>query len=89
MTEQTVLEIAKQALLVGIQASMPLLLASLVVGTLVGVLQAATQVQEFTLTFVPKLLALALVLMLTGPWMLRSLIGFAVMMLREIPNMTR
>jgi flagellar biosynthetic protein FliQ len=89
MTITTVLEIAKHALFVGMQASMPLLLVSLIIGTLVGVLQAATQVQEFTLTFVPKLLGLALVLLLVGPWMLQCLVSFSTMMLQQIPSMAR
>jgi flagellar biosynthetic protein FliQ len=87
MTEVTVLEIAKQALMVGLQVSGPLLLSSLIVGTLIGILMAATQVQEFTLTFVPKLLALGIVMLLAGPWMLRSLISFATALLTRLPTM--
>jgi flagellar biosynthetic protein FliQ len=87
MTEVTVLEIAKQALIVGLEVSGPLLLVSLVVGTVIGILMAATQVQEFTLTFVPKLLALGLVLMLAGPFMMRSLITFATTLLNRLPSM--
>ena len=77
MTEITALDFAKQALLVGLEVSAPLLIASLVVGVVIGVLMAATQIQEFTLTFVPKPLAMGLVLLLTGPWMLRTLVTFA------------
>jgi flagellar biosynthetic protein FliQ len=76
MTESTVLELAKQAMTVGLQVSLPLLLASLGVGTLLGVLMAATQVQEFTLTFVPKLLVMGAVLLIAGPWMLQSLVSY-------------
>lgn len=86
MTEITALEIAKQALLVGIQVSAPLLLASLIVGTLVGLIMAATQIQEFTLTFVPKLLAMGVILLLTGPWMLRSLVTFTLMLFDKLPS---
>jgi len=88
MNETMVLEIMKNALLVGIKISMPLLLSSLVVGTTIGILMAATQVQEFTLTFVPKMLTLALVLLLTGPWMLRSLVVFARMIFNELPDLS-
>ncbi|HEX2951327.1 MAG TPA: flagellar biosynthetic protein FliQ [Armatimonadota bacterium] len=84
MTETTVLELAKQSMLVGIQVSAPLLLASLVTGTLVGVIMAATQIQEFTLTFVPKLIIMGLVLLIAGPWMLRSLMLFATLILGKL-----
>jgi len=87
MTEFMVLELAKNALLVGVKVSLPMLLASLVVGTLIGVLMAATQIQEFTLTFVPKLLALGVVMLIAGPWMLRSLVAFARMIFQSIPDL--
>lgn len=86
MNEQAVLELAKNAMLVAMQVSMPMLLASLVVGTVIGILMAATQVQEFTLTFVPKLLAMGLVMLLAGPWMLRSLVIFAQAIFHTIPT---
>jgi len=88
MTEITALEYVKQALLVGLQVSGPLLIASLIVGTLVGVLMAATQIQEFTLTFVPKLLAMALVILIAGPWMLRTLVGFTLMIFQRLPSLS-
>ena len=87
MTEMTVLDLARNALLAGVKVSAPLLLATLVVGTVIGVLMAATQIQEFSLSFVPKLLTLGLVLLIAGPWMLRSMVEFARMMLCGLPNM--
>jgi flagellar biosynthetic protein FliQ len=86
MTEVTILELIKHALTVGISVSAPLLLASLVVGAIIGILMAATQIQEFTLTFVPKLLALAAILLIAGPWMLRSLTAFALMIFHKLPS---
>ncbi len=86
MTEVTILELIKQALTVGISVSAPLLIASLVVGAIIGILMAATQIQEFTLTFVPKLLALATILLIAGPWMLRSLTTFALMIFQKLPS---
>jgi flagellar biosynthetic protein FliQ len=77
MTEMMVLEIIKQAMIVGLQVAGPLLLVSLVVGTVLGIMMAATQVQEFTLTFVPKILGMGLVLLLAGPFMLHTLMAFA------------
>ena len=87
MSEVSVLELAKNALLIGIKVSMPMLLASLIVGTLIGILMAATQVQEFTLTFVPKLLALGVVLLVAGPWMLHSLVSFGSMIFQSLPSL--
>ena len=87
MTELTVLEIARNAMLVAMKVSLPMLLATLVVGTVIGVVMAATQVQEFTLTFVPKLLILGLVLLVMGPWMLRGLVTFARLIFQQIPDM--
>lgn len=88
MTDMTVLELIKQALTVGLSVSAPLLLASLVVGAILGILMAATQIQEFTLTFVPKLLVLSAVLLICGPWMLRSLVAFALMIFNKITTVT-
>ncbi len=89
MNELTVLEVMKQAITVGIEVSAPLLLASLVVGTVVGVLMAATQIQEFTLSFVPKLFAMGVVLLLAGPWMLRTLIAFTINIFQRLPGVIR
>ena len=86
MNELVVLQLAKQAMLVGIEVAAPLLLVSLVVGTLIGLIMAATQVQEFTLTFVPKLIAMGIILLLVGPWMLQILIGFATMIFQKVPS---
>ncbi|MHB9025426.1 MAG: flagellar biosynthetic protein FliQ [Armatimonadota bacterium] len=83
----TVLELAKMALMVGVQVSAPMLAVSLVVGTVIGVLMAATQVQEFTLTFVPKLLAMGIIMLLVGPWMLRMLVAFATAIFGKLPAM--
>ena len=89
MNELTVLEVMKQAITVGIEVSAPLLLASLVVGTVVGVLMAATQIQEFTLSFVPKLFAMGVVLLLAGPWILRTLIAFTINIFQRLPGVIR
>lgn len=67
----------------------PVLMVALVVGTLVGILQAVTQVQEMTLTFVPKVIAMGLTVLVCGSWMLRSLAGFTVELIESIPNYVR
>jgi flagellar biosynthetic protein FliQ len=80
--------IAAQTITVTLKLAMPTLLASLGVGLLVSILQAVTQIQEQTLTFIPKAFAVGLVLVLLGPWMLDSMIAFTVEIYRQIPAMT-
>ncbi|MCC7329025.1 MAG: flagellar biosynthesis protein FliQ [Gammaproteobacteria bacterium] len=87
MTPEMVLTVARESLTVTILVAAPLLLAALVTGVLVGVLQAATQINEMTLSFIPKLLALVLVLLATGPWMLEMLTGYTRTLFHNIPAM--
>ena len=67
----------------------PILLASLVIGVVVSLLQSVTSIQEQTLSFVPKLLAIALVLVAAAPWMLRTLMQFTVTFLTRLPEVVR
>lgn len=76
LTTQAVVALGRQALELLLLMVGPLLLVALVVGTLVSILQAVTQVQETTLTFLPKLVALALTLVILGPWMLTMLVDY-------------
>ncbi len=85
MTPESVLTLGQQALQLALLLAAPLLLVSLAVGLLVGVFQAATQINEMTLSFIPKLLAMAATLMLAGPWMLQLLIEFTRRLLESIP----
>jgi flagellar biosynthesis protein FliQ len=78
MGESEVLNIGRQCLLVTLQLALPILLFGLVAGVLVSIFQAVTSIQEFTLTFVPKLLAVILALAIFGPWMLSTLVSFTV-----------
>jgi flagellar biosynthetic protein FliQ len=87
MTPETVLTVAREALTVTALVSAPLLLSALVTGVFVGVLQAATQINEMTLSFIPKLLALVLALVAAGPWMLQLLTGYTQTLFRSIPGM--
>ena len=66
--------IVKKALITGVTVGGPILIISLVVGLIISIFQATTQIQEQTLTFVPKLIAIILVLVLGGPWMLNKLV---------------
>jgi flagellar biosynthesis protein FliQ len=85
MTQGDVIEVARNALLVALKLSMPVLLSGLVAGVLVSIFQAVTQIQEFTLTFVPKLLAVILALALFGPWMMTTMTHFIVHTFSHMP----
>jgi flagellar biosynthetic protein FliQ len=76
MQNGEVLLISRQAMEVALMVALPLLSVSLFIGILVSVFQAATSIQEMTLTFVPKVLGFALVVFLLGSWMLTTLVGF-------------
>ncbi len=76
MTDLDVLEAGRHVLIVALQLSLPVLLFGLVAGVCVSIFQAVTQIQEFTLTFVPKLLAVVSALALFGPWMLATMVHF-------------
>lgn len=76
MTENMVFSIIKDAIQTGLMVSAPILGVALVVGLLISVFQATTQIQEQTLTFVPKLLAVAAIGLLTGAWMLHMIVDF-------------
>ncbi|HEY1076768.1 MAG TPA: flagellar biosynthesis protein FliQ [Fontimonas sp.] len=87
MTPETVQTIGQEALTLALMLGAPLLLTALAVGVLVGVFQAATQINEMTLSFIPKLLAMAMVLAITGPWMLRMLIEYTRRLVESIPSL--
>lgn len=76
MTAQDVITIGQQALYVTVMVSAPLLITALVIGLMVSVLQAATQINEMTLSFLPKLLAMFLMLVAAGPWMLALIVDY-------------
>jgi flagellar biosynthesis protein FliQ len=87
MTSQSVLTLAQQALEVTVLISAPLLLTALAVGLLVSIFQAATQINEMTLSFIPKLLAMFGALVLGGPWMLETLVDYMQRLYSSIPQM--
>lgn len=82
---QTALTLAQQAMEVTLMVSAPLLLAALATGLLVSILQAATQINEMTLSFIPKLVAMFAVLVLAGPWMLETMVDYIRRLLSQIP----
>lgn len=87
MTPGTVMEIGRQAIEVTLLISAPILLTALIVGLIVSIFQAATQINESTLQFVPKLVAMFVVLMLLGPWMLQYLIDYIQRLFGSIPQL--
>lgn len=89
MDQAVALDLAKQAMQVGIMVSLPILAVSLFIGILVSVFQAITSVQEMTLTFVPKLVALGLVVMLLGNWMLTEMVGFVHVCFDHVARVTQ
>ena len=87
MSPEAVVALGQQALWVMFLVSLPLLGVALVVGLLVSLLQAATQLNEMTLSFVPKVLAIGLAAVLAGPWMLHVMMDFTTRLLLSIPQM--
>lgn len=85
MTPETVITLVQNGLFVLIIVAAPPLLVSLLVGLLVSILQAATQINEMTLTFIPKLVAMFLVMILAGPWMLSTLMDYITRLFQSIP----
>jgi flagellar biosynthetic protein FliQ len=86
MDPQGVISLAQQALYVAVLLAAPMLLASLVIGLLVSILQAATQINEMTLTFIPKMLAMIAVLVIGGPWMITFFVDFMRRLYESIPS---
>lgn len=89
MNSEFVVHLFREAFYTGMLVAAPLLVVSLLVGLVVSVLQAATSLQEFTLSFVPKLIAIALVLVLTLPWMIDTLVAFTTNLIQQIPSLVR
>jgi len=85
MDADSVIGIGRQAMEVTILLAAPILLASLAVGLIIAMFQAATQINEMTLSFVPKLMVVSGVLMGAGPWLLRQIIGFTQRLFENIP----
>ncbi|OUR81416.1 EscS/YscS/HrcS family type III secretion system export apparatus protein [Cycloclasticus sp. 46_120_T64] len=87
MTPDSVMEIGERALEITVMLAAPLLLSALAIGLLVAMFQAATQINEQTLSFVPKLLITVVVLSMAGPWMLRLIINFTRQTYMQIPEL--
>ncbi len=87
MTEDTVIQLVVGAVELALKVGLPLLLVGLAVGLVISVFQAVTQIQEQTLTFIPKILATVAVLVVGGPWMLDQLLGYTTDLWTAIPEL--
>ena len=87
MAPETVITIGQQALWVTMLLAAPLLLSALSIGLLVGMFQAATQINEMTMSFIPKLLILVVALLLAGPWMLGVIVNYTTQLFNQIPSL--
>jgi flagellar biosynthetic protein FliQ len=87
MTDSGVLELTQRSVMLALMICAPILGFGLVVGLIVSVFQAATQIQEMTLTFVPKMIAVAAAIVLFGPWMLRSMVTFTEKLFVSLPGL--
>jgi flagellar biosynthesis protein FliQ len=87
MDQDVVIQLVVQALTTALEVALPVLLVGLVVGLLVSVFQAVTQIQEMTLSFIPKILALAATLVFAGPWMLSHMVAWTAQLYTSIPSL--
>ena len=87
LTSQNAVDIGKDALILAVKLSGPFLIVVLAVGMIIGILQSVTQIQEQTLAFVPKLIAAALVIAISGAWMLDEAVAFGQELMEQAPEM--
>ena len=87
MSDNDVMHLAVQAMVLGAKLAGPILLVTLVIGFIISLLQAVTQVQEATLTFVPKVIVVAAILLFMGNWMMHETVVFTENLLRDLPRM--
>ncbi len=87
MNEDVVINVGMQAMQLAFKIAMPLLLVGLVIGLVISVFQAVTQIQEQTLTFIPKIVGMGVVLVVAGPWMLSEVVTYTQQLYTSIPTM--
>jgi flagellar biosynthetic protein FliQ len=89
MDQSTAINLATQAMTLAMEVGGPLLLVGLAVGLVVSLFQAVTQIQEQTLSFIPKIVGVALVIVVLGPWMLNQLVSYTQNLFHSIPGLVR
>lgn len=87
MSDTTIIELALRTMVVALKLSAPILVTSLVIGFAISLFQSVTQIQEFTLSFVPKLVGVGVALLLCGNWMMHTLVTFTVDLFEGLPAM--
>lgn len=89
MDEQGVLAIAANTVWLCMEIAAPALLSSLVIGLIVSIFQAATQINEQTMSFIPKVVGMLVTMIIFGPWILQKLMGFTIALFKEIPSLVQ
>ena len=87
MDQDTVINLAQQAMSIAMKVGGPLMIVGLAIGLIVSVFQAVTQIQEQSLSFIPKIIGVAAVVVVAGPWMLSQLLGYTEDLYRQIPSL--
>lgn len=85
MSDAFLITLSKQAIIAAVKIAGPILIVAMLVGLLISIFQAVTQIQEQTLTFVPKMIAIIVVLLLLGPWMLRTMVEYTQNLINNMP----
>ncbi len=88
MTTQTVLDLGAKTIWIAIQVAAPALVATLITGIIVSIIQAATQINEQTLSFIPKIIIMTVALIAFGPWIMQTMLDFTIQLFRDIPSLT-
>ena len=88
MNEATVMDITAKTIWLAIQIASPALVAALITGLIISVFQAATQINEQTISFIPKILVMLAALVICGPWIVQKMMGFTIDLFKEIPSIT-
>lgn len=87
MTDSDVLDIALQTMIVALKLTAPILLPALIIGFVISLFQSMTQIQEVTMTFVPKVIGVGVVLLLCGNWMMHTLVSFTQQLFDKVPSL--
>lgn len=89
MTQSLIIQLARDALTVGLMISAPLLGLTMIIGVTVSIFQAVTSIQEMTLSFVPKVLGICLAVLVFGPWMASTIVLYTTSLMSSLPSMAR
>ncbi len=87
MNSEAVMSLTYSAMIVALSMAGPILLVTLIVGLVISIFQAATQINEMTLSFIPKLLAIGITLAILGPWLISTMVDYMQSLLRQIPSL--